>query len=34
MTKTNKRVTKFKEMIIGKGMTKIEKKAIVQGEDH
>jgi hypothetical protein len=34
MTKTRKRVAKLKELITRKGMTKMRKKAVVQGDDH
>jgi len=34
MTKTKKKVAKFKETIIKNGMTTIRKRAIVQGDDH
>jgi hypothetical protein len=34
MTKTRKRAAKLKEMITRKGMTKMRKRVVVQGDDH
>jgi hypothetical protein len=34
MTKTRKRVAKFKDMITKKGMTRMRKRVVVQGDDH